>query len=73
MKKKEMIPLADKENKSYEKQKVRYICKNKKKRLSKFDERFIKSYDGKSDKGNFVEVDVEHPKNLFSFHSDLPF
>ena len=44
-----------------------------KKRLSKFDERFIKSYDGKSDKGNFVEVDVEHPKNLFSFHSDLPF
>ena len=27
MKKKEMIPLTDKENKSYEKQKVCYICK----------------------------------------------
>ena len=31
MKKKVMIPLADKENKSYEKQKVCYICKNQKK------------------------------------------
>ena len=31
MKKKEMIPLADKENKSYEKQKVCYICKKQKK------------------------------------------
>ena len=27
MKKKEMIPLTNKENKSYKKQKVRYICK----------------------------------------------
>ena len=27
MKKKEMIPLTDDENKSYEKQKVYYICK----------------------------------------------
>ena len=29
MKKKEMIPLTDKENKSYEVQKVCHICKNK--------------------------------------------
>ena len=41
--------------------------------LSKFDERFIKSYDENSDKGYFLEVDVEHLKNLFSLHRDLPF
>ena len=42
-------------------------------KLSKFDERFIKDYDENSDKGYFLEVDVEYPKNLFSLHSDLPF
>ena len=36
------------------------------KKLSKFDKPFIKSYDENSDKGYFVEVDVEHPKNLFN-------
>ena len=41
--------------------------------LSKFDERFIKSYDENSDKGYFLEVDVEYLKNLFSLHRDLPF
>ena len=25
-----------------------------------------------SDKGYFLEVDAEHPKNLISLHSDLP-
>ena len=30
MKKKEKIPLTDEENKSYEKQKVCYLCKKKK-------------------------------------------
>ena len=34
--------------------------------LSKFDERFIKNYDENSDKGYFLEVNVEHPKNLFN-------
>ena len=41
--------------------------------LSKFDERFIKNYDKNSDKGYFLEVDVEYLKNLFSLHRDLPF
>ena len=38
-----------------------------------FSEPFIKNYDENSDKGYFLEVDVEYPKNLFSLHSDLPF
>ena len=41
--------------------------------LSKFDEHFIKNYDGNSDKGYFLEADAEYPKKLFSLHSDLPF
>ena len=34
------------------------------KKLSKFNEKFIKSYNENSDKGYFLEVDVEYPKNL---------
>ena len=41
--------------------------------LSKFDERFIKKYDEDNNKGYFLEVDVEYPKNLFNFHSALSF
>ena len=34
------------------------------KKLSKFDERFIKKYDKNSDKRYILEVHIEHPKNL---------
>ena len=43
------------------------------KELSQFNEGFIKDYDENSDEGYFLEVNVEHPKNLFSLHNDLPF
>ena len=33
------------------------------KKLSKFDEHFIKNYDENSDKRYFLEVDAEYPKN----------
>ena len=41
--------------------------------LSQFNEDFIKNYDEDSNKGYFLEVDVEYPKKLFTLHSDLPF
>ena len=41
--------------------------------LSRFNENFIKSYNEKSDVGYFLEVDIEYPKQLSSFHKDLPF
>ena len=43
------------------------------KRLSKFDERFIKNYNENNNKGYFLEVDVEYPENVFNLHSNLPF
>ena len=43
------------------------------KKLSRFNEDFIKSYDENSNKGNFLEVDVEYPKEIFNLHKDLPF
>ena len=40
---------------------------------SRFNERFIKSYNENSSKEYLLEVDVEYPKKLFSSHKDLPF
>ena len=44
-----------------------------KKFILKFDEKFIKNYDGNNDKGYILEVDVEYPKSRQNLHSDLPF
>ena len=46
--------------------------------LSQLNEDFITNYDEDSNKGYFLEVDVEYPKNLFNgiafnLHSDLRF
>ena len=36
--------------------------------ISKFDESFIKSYDGKSDKGHFLEIDVQYPETFIMIY-----
>ena len=41
--------------------------------LSRFNENFIKNYNENSDVGYFLEVDIEYPKQLWSFHKNLPF
>ena len=41
--------------------------------LSDFYEDFIKSYHEDSDKGYFLEVYIEYPKQLWCSHKDLPF
>ena len=44
----------------------------KQKKLSKFNEDFIKKYDEDCNKGYFVEVDIYYPKELFNLHKGLP-
>ena len=42
--------------------------------ISKFNEKFLKSQNDKSDDGGyFLEADVQYPKNLHNSHNDLPF
>ena len=41
--------------------------------LSDFNEVFIKNYNENSDERYFLEVDIEHPEQLWSSHKDLPF
>ena len=43
------------------------------KKLSIFNEDFMKNYNENSNKGYILEVDVEHPKNVSNLHSDLAF
>ena len=45
----------------------------KQKKLSKFNEDFIKKYDEDSNTGYFLEVDIDYLKELFNSHKDLPF
>ena len=42
-------------------------------KLSRFNEIFIKNYDEKNDKGYFLKVDIDYPKELLNLHKDLPF
>ena len=47
-----------------------FICVKK---LSRFNEIFIRNYDENSDQGYFLEVDVDYRKKLFDLHKDLHF
>ena len=40
---------------------------------SYFNEDFIKTYNEETDKGYFLEVDIQHPEKLHELHNDLPF
>ena len=40
---------------------------------SKFNERFIRHYDGNKDKGYFFEANVKYPEKLFNLHSNSSF
>ena len=41
--------------------------------ISKFDESFITSYNEESNKGCFLEVDIQCPGKLHELHNDLTF
>ena len=40
---------------------------------SQFNEDFMKNYNAESNKGYFVEVDVQYLEKLHEIHNDLPF
>ena len=43
------------------------------KKLSKFNEEFIKNHDENGNIGYFLEVDIDYPKELFNLYEDLSF
>ena len=43
------------------------------KKLSKFNENFIKKYDENGNKGYFLEIDAGYREKLLGLHNDLPF
>ena len=45
----------------------------KQKELSKINEGFLKNYDENSNKGYFLEVDIDYLKELFNLHRYFPF
>ena len=40
---------------------------------SQFNKYFIKNYNEKSDKGYFLQVDIQNPQKLHEIYNDLPF
>ena len=40
---------------------------------SQFNKYFIKNYNEKSDKGYFLQVDIQYPQKLHEIYNDLPF
>ena len=51
-------------------QKLPVNCFEWVKDLSQFKEDFIKNYDENNDKGYFLEVGAQYPRNLFNLHGD---
>ena len=43
------------------------------KNTSQFSHDFIKNYNGESDEGYFLEVDVQYLEKLINLHNVLPF
>ena len=41
--------------------------------ISQFNEDFIKHYNEESDKGYFLNADVQYPERLHEIYNDLPF
>ena len=40
---------------------------------SSFNEDFIKNYNGESDEGDSLEVDIQYPEKIRELRNDLPF
>ena len=71
MKKKEMIPLTDKENTSYEKQKVCYICKkefsideNDNKKMSKIKRSLSLHWKIQRSCSQYLQFKIKTPKEI---------